>query len=108
METLIRPYPISIEWPPAALAAQAPVEECMNAVRERLSLAADAVLVVEYAAENENCSGSNHPAQSNVSSPSMPPHSTHSTINVICCADRISRSFAPVLSRTWAWASATA
>jgi hypothetical protein len=34
----------------------------------------------------------------NVSSPSMPPHSTHSPINVICCADRISRSFAPVHS----------
>ena len=26
METLIRAYPISIEWPPAALASQAPVE----------------------------------------------------------------------------------
>jgi IS1 family transposase len=51
-----------------------------------------------YDAENENCSGSNHPAQPNVSSPSMPPHSTHSPINVICCADRISRSFAPVHS----------
>ena len=51
-----------------------------------------------YDVENENCSGSNHPAQSNVFSPSMPPHSTHSPINVICCADRISRSFAPVHS----------
>jgi hypothetical protein len=28
----------------------------------------------------------------------MPPHLTHSPINVICCADRISRSFAPVHS----------
>ena len=46
METLIRPYPISIEWPPAALAAQAPVEECRRAVRERFSLPADLVLVV--------------------------------------------------------------
>ena len=45
-----------------------------------------------------NCSGSNHPAQSNVSLPSMPPHSTQSPINVICCADRILRSFAPVHS----------
>ena len=45
-----------------------------------------------------NCRGSNHPAQPNVSSPSMPLHSTHSPINVICCADRISRSFAPVHS----------
>ena len=38
------------------------------------------------------------PGSANVSSPSMPPHSTHSPINVICCADRISRSFAPVHS----------
>ena len=28
----------------------------------------------------------------------MPQHSTHSPINVICCADGISRSFAPVHS----------
>jgi hypothetical protein len=28
----------------------------------------------------------------------MPPHSTHSPINVICCADGISRSFAPIHS----------
>ena len=51
-----------------------------------------------YDAENENCSGSNHPAQPNVSLPSMPRHSTHSPINVICCADRILRNFAPVHS----------
>jgi trehalose 6-phosphate synthase len=38
LETLIRPYPISIEWPPAALAGQASVQECRVAVRERLSL----------------------------------------------------------------------
>ena len=54
--------------------------------------------ISRYDAENENCSGSNHPAQPNVSLPSMPQHSTHSPINVICCADRISRSFAPVHS----------
>jgi trehalose 6-phosphate synthase len=46
LETLIRPYPISIEWPPAVLAAQAPVKECRNAIRQRLSLAADSVLLV--------------------------------------------------------------
>lgn len=34
-ETLIRPYPISIEWPPAALEAQASVEVCRAAVRRR-------------------------------------------------------------------------
>jgi trehalose 6-phosphate synthase len=46
METLIRAYPISIEWPPAALASQAPVEQCRHAVRERFSLPPDAVLLV--------------------------------------------------------------
>ena len=54
--------------------------------------------ISRYGAENENCSGSNHPDQPNVSSPFMPPHSTHSLTNVICCADRISRSFAPLHS----------
>ncbi len=37
-ETMVRPYPISIEWPPAALAHQAPVRECRDAVRRRFSL----------------------------------------------------------------------
>ena len=46
METLIRAYPISIEWPPAALATQAAVEQCRQAVRERFSLPPDAVLLV--------------------------------------------------------------
>jgi trehalose 6-phosphate synthase len=41
-ETLIRPYPISIEWPPAALADQAPVRECRAAVMQRFSLPANA------------------------------------------------------------------
>jgi trehalose 6-phosphate synthase len=45
-ETLIRAYPISIEWPPAALADQAPVRECREAVRRRFSLAADARIAV--------------------------------------------------------------
>ena len=45
-ETLIRPYPISIEWPPAALAQQAPVRECRDAVRRRFSLAADVRIAV--------------------------------------------------------------
>ncbi|WP_334175453.1 trehalose-6-phosphate synthase [Pseudoxanthobacter sp.] len=45
-ETLIRPYPISIEWPPAALAGQAPVAECRAAVRARLGLAPDIRLAV--------------------------------------------------------------
>ncbi len=40
-ETMIRPYPISIEWPPAALATQAPVRECRYAVQQRYGLSAD-------------------------------------------------------------------
>ena len=45
-ETLIRPYPISIEWPPAALARQAPVEECREAVRRRFGLGPDVRIAV--------------------------------------------------------------
>jgi trehalose 6-phosphate synthase len=45
-DTLVRPYPISIEWPPAALAAQAPVEACRRAVRARLGLADTVKLAV--------------------------------------------------------------
>jgi trehalose 6-phosphate synthase len=45
-DTLIRPYPISIEWPPAALATQASIADCRSAVRARLGLAADVRLAV--------------------------------------------------------------
>lgn len=45
-ETFVRPYPISIEWPPAALAGQRPVGECRAAVRARLKLPAEARLAV--------------------------------------------------------------
>ncbi len=45
-ETMIRPYPISIEWPPAALATQAPVPECRSAVVQRFGLRPDARIVV--------------------------------------------------------------
>jgi len=38
-ESLVRSYPISIEWPPAATAGQRPIAECRAAVRERLGLA---------------------------------------------------------------------
>jgi trehalose 6-phosphate synthase len=44
--TEVRRYPISIEWPPAALQLQAPVAECRNRVRERLGLAPDVKLGV--------------------------------------------------------------
>lgn len=40
-ETMVRPYPISIEWPPAALLSQQPVDACRQAVRERYGLAPD-------------------------------------------------------------------
>lgn len=43
-KTLIRPYPISIDWPPAALAEQASVETCRSAVRQRIGMPADALL----------------------------------------------------------------
>ena len=45
METLVRPYPISIEWPPAALQSQAPVEACRIAVRQRYNLSPDVLLI---------------------------------------------------------------
>jgi trehalose 6-phosphate synthase len=40
-ETMVRPYPISIEWPPAALLAQQPVDVCRRAVRDRFALPED-------------------------------------------------------------------
>lgn len=40
-ETLVRPYPISIEWPPAALANQKPVPDCRTIVRQRFALPPD-------------------------------------------------------------------
>jgi trehalose 6-phosphate synthase len=45
-ETIVRPYPISIEWPPRALARQKPVEECRRIVRSRLGIADDVMLGV--------------------------------------------------------------
>lgn len=44
--TLIRPYPISIEWPPRSLAGQPPIAECRTMVRKRFGLAEDATLAV--------------------------------------------------------------
>jgi trehalose 6-phosphate synthase len=37
-DTLVRPYPISIEWPPAALDEQQPVAACRESVRRRFGL----------------------------------------------------------------------
>ncbi|WP_020505191.1 alpha,alpha-trehalose-phosphate synthase (UDP-forming) [Lamprocystis purpurea] len=45
-ETLVRPYPISIEWPPSALVGQAPVPECRVAVRRGYGVPPAALLAV--------------------------------------------------------------
>lgn len=45
-ESYVRPYPISIEWPPAAMKNQKPVAVCRAAVRKRLGLADDVRLGV--------------------------------------------------------------
>jgi len=45
-ETMVRAYPISIEWPPAALDGQPPVETCRSEVRRQLGLAADVRIAV--------------------------------------------------------------
>jgi len=44
--TLVRRYPISIEWPPAALEAQPPVAECRRAVFAQFGLGPDLKLGV--------------------------------------------------------------
>jgi len=46
MESYVRPYPISIEWPPAGMKDQKPVPVCRAAVRKRLGLADDVRLGV--------------------------------------------------------------
>jgi trehalose 6-phosphate synthase len=45
-ETLVRPYPISIEWPPKAMEGQPSVEACRARVRERFVLPADHKIAV--------------------------------------------------------------
>jgi len=44
--TLVRPYPISLEWPVGWLRSAAPVAECRAGVRAELGLAKDALLGV--------------------------------------------------------------
>jgi len=44
--TEVRRYPISIEWPPAALQLQPPVAECKKRVRERLGVGSEVKLGV--------------------------------------------------------------
>jgi trehalose 6-phosphate synthase len=45
-ETMVRPYPISIEWPPKALRDQPDIETCRRQVRQRLNLPQDMKLAV--------------------------------------------------------------
>ncbi len=45
-ETFVKPYPISIEWPPAVLAGQASIPDCRAAVRARLGVKTDTRLAV--------------------------------------------------------------
>lgn len=45
-ETMIRPYPISIAWPPAAMEGQAPIAECRRALRAQYGLAEDVRIAV--------------------------------------------------------------
>jgi trehalose 6-phosphate synthase len=44
--TLVRPYPISIEWPPTALSHQPPVTACRESVRKNFQIAPDSLLAV--------------------------------------------------------------
>jgi trehalose 6-phosphate synthase len=45
-ETFIRPYPIAIEWPPAAMKNQAPVEQTRHAVRVRYEISANVSIAI--------------------------------------------------------------
>ena len=45
-ETMVRAYPISIEWPPKALAGQPSVGDCRSQIRQALGLASDVKLAV--------------------------------------------------------------
>ncbi|ABD87500.1 alpha,alpha-trehalose-phosphate synthase (UDP-forming) [Rhodopseudomonas palustris] len=45
-ETMVRAYPISIEWPPAALQGQPAMATCREEVRQSLNIAADMKLAV--------------------------------------------------------------
>ena len=45
-ETMVRAYPISIEWPPKALAGQPSVDDCRSQVRQALGIAPDVKLAV--------------------------------------------------------------
>ncbi|CAA6603728.1 Trehalose-6-phosphate synthase [Rhodospirillaceae bacterium LM-1] len=44
--SLVRPYPISIDWPPAAMVGQAPTQDCRKAVLARFDMPSDTLLAV--------------------------------------------------------------
>lgn len=45
-ESFVRPYPISIDWPPAALKHQRSIADCRHTVRKRLGLPDDCKIAV--------------------------------------------------------------
>jgi trehalose 6-phosphate synthase len=45
-ETMVRAYPISIEWPPKALGGQPPAAECRSQIAQSLGIAPDVKLAV--------------------------------------------------------------
>jgi trehalose 6-phosphate synthase len=45
-ETMVRAYPISIEWPPKALAGQPPIDACRRQIRKAHGIATDVKLAV--------------------------------------------------------------
>jgi len=45
-ETLVRPYPVSIEWPPKALSGQPPIDQCRMRVRRAMGIALDSKMAV--------------------------------------------------------------
>lgn len=45
-EAFVRPYPISIDWPPSALAKQPDIASCRQSVRSRLQIASECKIAV--------------------------------------------------------------
>jgi trehalose 6-phosphate synthase len=45
-ETMVRAYPISIEWPPKALVGQSSIDDCRSHIRQALGIASDVKLAV--------------------------------------------------------------
>lgn len=45
-EAMIRPYPISIEWPPKAMVNQPTISECRETIRQSVGISADAKIAI--------------------------------------------------------------